>query len=74
MKKLSQVKEVSTIDQFFAVMDFLNAMGYDTNGLTVLEAAGIKHDLVEAIEGFEDLLPGRVNWEEYKIEEGDLPL
>ena len=74
MKKLSQVKEVSTIDQFFAVMDFLNAMGYDTNGLTVLEAAGIKHDLVRAIEGCEDVLPGRVNWEEYKIEEGDLPL
>jgi len=74
MKKLERVNEVSTIDQFIAVMDFLNAMGYNTDGLTVLEAACVKHDIIKAIEGCEDPLPGRVNWAEYRIEEGDLPL
>jgi hypothetical protein len=73
MKKLNQVNEVSMIDQFIAVMDFLNAMGYNTESLTLLEAAFLKHGIVKAIEGCEDVLPGRVDWAEYKIEEGDLP-
>jgi hypothetical protein len=47
--KLEKVNKVSAIDQFIAVMDFLNAMGYDTSKLTVMDAASLKYDIVKAI-------------------------
>jgi len=47
--KLEKVNEVSAIDQFIAVMDFLKAMGYDTSKLTVMDAASLKYDIVKAI-------------------------
>jgi hypothetical protein len=53
--KLKQVKEVSAVDQFMAVMDFLNAMGYNTSKLTMLNASQLKYDIIKAIEGCEDL-------------------
>jgi hypothetical protein len=52
---LRVVKEVTAIDQFIAVMDFLNAMGYDTSTLTLLDAAVLKSDIVGAIETAEKL-------------------
>lgn len=54
---LKAVKEVTAIDQFIAVMDFLNAMGYDTSKLTLLDAAVLKADIVGAIETAEHLEP-----------------
>ena len=73
MKKLERVNEVTAIDQFLALMDFLNAMGYNTEGLTVLEAAQIKYDIVKVIERPEDEIYGCIDWETRIIEEGDLP-
>jgi hypothetical protein len=52
---LKAVKEVKAIDQFIAVMDFLNAMGYDTSKLTLLDAAVLKADIIGAIETAEKL-------------------
>jgi hypothetical protein len=49
MKNLKHVKEVSAIDQFIAVMDFLNTMGYDTSKLSVMDVASLKYDIVKAI-------------------------
>jgi hypothetical protein len=54
---LKAVKEVKAIDQFIAVMDFLNAMGYDTSKLTLLDAAVLKADIIGAIETAEKLEP-----------------
>ena len=53
--ELEQVKEVSAIDQFIAVMDFLNTMGYDTSKLTMLNTSQLKYDIIKTIEGCEDL-------------------
>ena len=53
---LKAVKEVKAIDQFVAVMDFLDAMGYDTSELTTLDVAVLKADIIEAIEAAEKLL------------------
>lgn len=53
--ELEQIKEVSAIDQFMAVMDFLNTMGYDTSKLTILNASQLKYDIIKAIENCESL-------------------
>lgn len=52
---LKAVKEVKSIDQFVAVMDFLEAMGYDTSKLTTLDVAVLKADIIGAIEAAEKL-------------------
>ena len=52
---LKAVKEVKAIDQFVAVMDFLDAMGYDTSSLTTLDVAVLKSDVIGAIETAEKL-------------------
>ena len=52
---LRVVKEVTAIDQFIAVMDFLNAMGYDTSKLTLLDATVLKADIIKTIETAEQL-------------------
>ena len=49
MKNLKQIKEVSHIDQFMAVMDMLVALGYDTSQLSILEVAQLKYDILNAI-------------------------
>jgi hypothetical protein len=46
---LEKLNEVSNIDQFIAVMDFLKAMGYDTSKLTALDVAVLKSDIIRAI-------------------------
>lgn len=55
--ELKKVKEVSTTDQFLAVMDMLQALGYETSQLTILDAAVLKHDIIKAIEAAEKLEP-----------------
>lgn len=59
MKNLKKVKEVNVADQFFAITDMLQALGYDTSKLTVLDVASIKHDVLKAIDAAEtvDLTP-----------------
>jgi hypothetical protein len=69
--KLEKLNEVSNIDQFIAVMDFLKAMGYDTSKLSVMDVAYLKGDIVRAIDNCEDPFAEYMG---YKIEEGDLPL
>jgi len=71
MKNLKKVEEVSNIDQFIAVMEFLKAMGYETSELNVMDVAYLKSDIVRAIENCEDPFAEYMG---YKIEEGDLPL
>jgi hypothetical protein len=74
MKKLERVKEVGITDEFLAVMDLLDALGYETSKLTMLDMSQIKYDVMKAIDGFEDPLPGYIDWENRVVEEGDLPL
>jgi len=74
MKKLERVKEVSVVDEFFAVHDLLIALGYNTENLNVLDMAQVKYDIIQALENFEDPLPGYINWKNQVVEEGDLPL
>jgi hypothetical protein len=69
--KLEKLNEVSNIDQFIAVMDFLKAMGYDTSKLNVMDVAYLKSDIVRAIDSCENLFAEYMG---YKVEEGDLPL
>lgn len=59
MKNLKKVKEVNVADQFIAIMDMLQALGYETSGLTILDVASIKHDVLKAIDTAEtvDLTP-----------------
>jgi hypothetical protein len=71
MKNLEKVKEVSNIDQFIAVMDFLKAMGYETSKLNVMDVTYLKSDIVRAIDNLEDPY---AEFMSYKVEEGDLPL
>jgi hypothetical protein len=52
---LKKVKEVNAMDQFIAVMDLLNALGYETGQLTILDAAQLKYDIIKAIEASEKL-------------------
>jgi hypothetical protein len=52
---LKKVKEVNAMDQFIAVMDLLNALGYETGQLTILDAAQLKYDIIKAIESSEKL-------------------
>ena len=59
MKNLKKVKEINVADQFIAIMDMLQALGYETSGLTILDVASIKHDVLKAIDTAEtvDLTP-----------------
>ena len=50
MINLVKVKEVKTIDQFQAVMTFLESMGMEVSELTIKEVADIKYNLLKAID------------------------
>ena len=50
---LEQVKDVNTVDQFIAVMDFLKAMGYEIDKLTIQEVADIRYNILEVLKGHE---------------------
>ena len=52
---LKVVKEVKAIDRFVALMDYLEAMGYDTSKLTTLDVAALNYDIARAIEDCEKL-------------------
>ena len=54
---LKVVKEVKAIDRFVALMDYLEAMGYDTSSLTGLDVATLNYDITRAIEDCEKLIP-----------------
>jgi hypothetical protein len=53
MIDLKVVEEVNVLDQFVAVMDFLKAMGYETDKLTIQEVADIRYDILEVLKGHE---------------------
>ena len=53
MTNLKQIKEVSHIDQFMAIMDMLAALGYDTSQLSILDVAQLKYDILNAIDASE---------------------
>ena len=44
-ENLIQVKELKTIEQCNAVMDFLQAYGYDTSKLTIAEMVSINYKI-----------------------------
>jgi hypothetical protein len=50
MTKLTKVAEVKMIDQFMAVMTFLESMGIETSELTSIEVASIRYDLLKSID------------------------
>jgi len=53
MKKLEQVKEIKMIDQFIAITDLLENLGYETSELTVMDIANIRYDILKSIESLE---------------------
>ena len=48
--KLTQVAEVSMMDQFMAVMTFLESMGIETSELTSMDVASIRYNLLKSID------------------------
>jgi hypothetical protein len=50
MTKLTKVAEVKMIDQFQAVMVFLESMGFETSELTSTDVASIRYDLLKSID------------------------
>ena len=53
MENLKKIKEVNIVEEFQAVIDLLNALGYETDQLSVIEVAKIRHDVLKAIKGIE---------------------
>jgi hypothetical protein len=53
MKKLEQVKEITMINQFIAITDLLENLGYETSKLTVMDIANIRYDILKSIESLE---------------------
>ena len=53
MKKLKQIKEVTMIDQFVAITDLLENLGYETSELTLMDVANIRYDILKSIENLE---------------------
>ena len=53
MKKLEQVKEITMINQFIAITDLLENLGYKTSELTVMDIANIRYDILKSIESLE---------------------
>ena len=53
MKRLEKIKEVTMIDQFIAIMDLLENLGYETSESTVMDIANIRYDIVKSIESLE---------------------
>ena len=49
MEKLKKVREVTIVDEFQAAIDLLDALGYETDQLTVHEVASIRHDILKII-------------------------
>lgn len=46
-------KEIKAIDQAIAIMDCLNALGYDTSSLSIVQVFNIKNTLAEVMDGIE---------------------
>jgi hypothetical protein len=53
MKKLEQIKEITMINQFIAITDLLENLGYETSELTVMDIANIRYDILKSIESLE---------------------
>ena len=50
---MEKVKEVNIVEEFQAVIDLLNALGYETDQLSIMEVAEIRYDVLKAIKGIE---------------------
>jgi hypothetical protein len=50
--KLEKITSTSAIEEFIAVMEFLQKMGFDASKLTVLEAADLKRNILKVVEVF----------------------
>jgi hypothetical protein len=53
MKKLEQVKEITMINQFIAITDLLENLGYETSELTLMDIANIRYDILKSIKSLE---------------------
>jgi hypothetical protein len=53
MKKLEQVKEITMINQFIAITDLLENLGYETSELTLMDVANIRYDILKSIKSLE---------------------
>jgi hypothetical protein len=49
MENLKKVREVTIVDEFQAAIDLLDALGYETDQLTVHEVATIRHGILKII-------------------------
>lgn len=50
MENLVKVQEVSMINQFQAIVTFLESMGIETSELTTTDVASIRYDLLKSID------------------------
>jgi hypothetical protein len=53
MKNLKKVKEVNIVDEFQAAINLLDALGYETDQLTVHEISSIRHEIFKIIKSIE---------------------
>ncbi len=49
MVAFRKIKEVALVDQYAAIMGMLEALGYDTDDIKMVELAVLKHDVINAI-------------------------
>jgi hypothetical protein len=53
MENLKKVKEVNIVDEFQAAINLLDALGYETDQLTVNEVATIRLEIFKIIKSIE---------------------
>ena len=53
MKRLEKIREATMIDQFIAIMDLLENLGYETSESTLMDIASIRYDILKSIESLE---------------------
>jgi hypothetical protein len=53
MKKVEKIKEATMINQFVAITDLLENLGYETSELTLMDIANIRYDILKSIENLE---------------------
>jgi hypothetical protein len=56
MEKLKKVKDVQVIEEYMAIMELLEKLGYETETLKLDRASQIKHDILKVLKDNSDQL------------------
>jgi hypothetical protein len=56
MEKLKKVKDVQVIEEYMAIMELLEKLGYETETLKMDRASQIKHDILKVLKDNSDQL------------------